>query len=159
MEPAFNIITNAKELTKAIDTAKVAGQSYQATLHTLAVSVLNHVARHKDVRMVKYFIASQVEATRVNAIKAWFENFGPVVFDKDEIKYVAKKVTLSKAIALPFWKFKPEEAYQPLNVQKAIADLIKRIEHDEKKTGTKHSAEIIGLRALATKQAPVALAA
>lgn len=160
----FNVpvITGAKAIVKAIDANRLNGISYQAKLHELAMSVLLHVAKHGDVRMVDYFVTAQIDSTRTNSLKKWFEKYGPVMFDNDGIHYVKRDKPVSRAAgeAEPFWKLVAMEgvAYIPLDVEKEINSLITKLEKDAKKAGTSHSATIIELRKL-VKRAPVALAA
>ena len=96
-------------------------------------------------------------AARVNAVRAWFENFGPITFDKNEPAYVkGGKTKLGEAMDCPFWKFKPEPEYQPLDVASALEKLIKRLQKDMEITGADHGVTIAALRAAPVSKAMVA---
>lgn len=141
------------ETVAEIDAACVAffkkGNSLQTEAHKLACSVLKHVGEHGDVRVVAKFIASFPELTRVNAVKAWFEAYGPVQFDTKGINYVkGAKTRLGEAIETPFWKLTQEKPYEPVNAAKALEVLIKKLARDAKLTGADHSATISALRAI-----------
>jgi hypothetical protein len=145
------LIEGEKAIAKALDSIKARGASLQKDCHTAACSVLQHVGKHKDIRLVTRLLESMPDMTRKNAVKAWFEFFGPIAFtDKGEIKYAAEKpVQLGAAMGKPFWSFKPEAAYIPLEVGKAFDSFIKRLEKDHKETGRDHSklvAQLLNLR-------------
>src|SRR5215207_9856601 len=123
------------------------GNSLQTEAHKLACSVLRHVGEHGDVRVVQTFLTSFPEMTRMNAVKAWFEAFGPVTFDAKGVKFVqGGKTKLGEAMDAPFWEFTAEPVYQPINPAKALEALIKKLVRDTKETGADHSATIIALR-------------
>src|SRR5215207_6771991 len=141
------------ETAAQIDAACLAftkkGATLQAEAHKLACSVLRHVGEHGDVRVVSKFIASFPELARVNAVKAWFEAFGPVEFDNQGVSYVkGAKTSLGAAMEKPFWSYTVEKPYEPVNPAKAIEALIKKLFRDAKLTGVDHSVTISGLRAI-----------
>jgi hypothetical protein len=49
-------------------------------------------------------------------------------------------------MAKPFWKFKPEPTYVPIDAAKALESLIKKLEKDTKELGTDHTATIAALK-------------
>jgi hypothetical protein len=131
------------------------GQTLQAEAHKIACSVLVHVAKHGDIRVLAKFLASFPELSRVNAVRAWFEEFGPVTFEGNTPSFVRGKATrLGYAMETPFWKFKPEAEYQPVDVSKAIDSLIKKLARDAKETGINHSATIAALRKVPIEAGP-----
>ena len=138
----------AAEIEAAIDSFKRRGATLQKDAHKIACSVLQHVAEHHDVRMVTRFLEAMPEAIRSNAVRKWFETFGPVGFDKKGPLYVAdRKTRLADAINTPFWRFAASEGteYKPLDVEKFLQDAVKRLRKDEKETGRNHSATIMAL--------------
>jgi hypothetical protein len=152
---------------KAIDAAMVAlfasGQSFQKEAQSVALSVLQHVATHGDVRvaskLVNGMINAMPELSRINALRAWFEAFGPIAFDEAGVAmYVkGKAADVSKAAATPFWKFKPEEPYQAMDVLKSVEQYIKRLQKDQKETKRNHSTVIAALESVkAGMEAPKA---
>jgi hypothetical protein len=140
---------------KAIDTATVAfttqGLSLQAEAHKLAMSVLVHFGKNHDIRVVANFVKAMPEMARVNALKDWFCEFGPISFGEDgkTVTFVKDKATrVGDADAKPFWKFSPEPKYEAIDVVKMLASLQKKIETDTKKTGRNHTAVLNALKAI-----------
>lgn len=160
----MSVIHNVKETTPAaltlIEGATAIGErvaafkTYMATgmqeAHLLACSILAHVGKHSDVRLVTTLLDACGDMTRKNALKAWFEAHGPIAFtEKGEIKFQpATTLALAKAMGNPFWKFKPEAEYVPMDVAKAIDSLIKKLETDGKKTGRNHGSMVAKLLAV-----------
>lgn len=143
---------------KAIDAAMVAlfasGQSFQKEAQSVALSVLQHVATHGDVRvaskLVNGMLNAMPELSRINALRAWFEAFGPIAFDAEGIAtYVkGKPADVAKAAATPFWKFSPEVPYQAMDVLKSVDQFIKRLQKDAKETKKNHAPMIASLEAI-----------
>jgi hypothetical protein len=145
------------ETAAQIDAACIAffkkGNALQTEAHKLACSVLKHVGEHGDVKVAAKFIASFPDMARTNAVRAWFEHFGPVAFDAKGVYHVkGKKTLLGEALDTPFWKFAPEPEYKPVDAAKAIEGLIKKLQRDAKETGTNHDATIAALRAVKVGQ-------
>jgi hypothetical protein len=135
------------EITDACNKFYARGQSLQNEAHKIACSVLAHVEQHSDIRVVSKFLATMPELSRVNALRSWFEEFGPIAFEKNAPVFVKGKAThLNIAMAMPFWKFKQEQPYQPVDAAKALDKLIKRLTKDMKETGIDHNATIQALR-------------
>lgn len=135
----------------AIEAACVAfgkrADTLQNEAHKIACSVLAHVGEHSDVRVVAKFLDAMPGSYRTNAVREWFETFGPITFDKNKPVFCqGRKTKLGEAMEKPFWKFKPETAYVPLEAAKALESLIKRLEKDTKETGTDHAATIAALK-------------
>lgn len=148
---AIALYTSVKAIEGAIKLAVVQGESYQRELHKIAVSVLAHVGKHKDVRLVNKFIDSVADAVRVNALRSWFETFGNVKYDLEAkaMKYDAsRKVRVGEAMGNPFWKFTPEADYVPLDIDKAVASFIKRVQNDAKQTGRNHAGVLKALESI-----------
>jgi hypothetical protein len=135
----------------AIEAACVAFGKRATTLqdeaHKIACSVLAHVGEHSDVRVVTKFLESMPGSYRTNAVRSWFETFGPITFNEGKAVFCKnRKTRLGEAMEKPFWKFKPEEAYVPIDAAKALESLIKKLQKDQKETGTDHLATINALR-------------
>ena len=58
------------------------------------------------------------------------------------------EVRLGDAMAKPFWAFKPEAEYVPMDVAKAIDSFVKKLERDHKETGRDHTSMVAKLLAL-----------
>src|SRR5204863_8369940 len=112
-----------------------------------ACSVLAHVGERSYIRVVAKFLTTTPEMSRSNALRSWFEEFGPVAFEKGNPLFVKGKAThLNLAMAMPFWKFKQEEPYKPVDAAKVVENAIKALLKDTKKIGVDHSATIQALR-------------
>jgi hypothetical protein len=146
----FTLITGTADIEKALASIKTRGAALQQDIHKAGCSVLAHVGKHKDIRLVTKLLDAMPDMARKNAIKAWFESFGPVIFAEDgKIAYhPATSLRLGDAMAMPFWRFKPEQAYVPMNVGQALDQLIKKLEKDHKETGNSHLAIVAGLSKL-----------
>jgi hypothetical protein len=65
-------------------------------------SVLAHVGKHRDVRLVTRLIEA-VPGRYKSALKAWFEAFGPISFAGDKAQHKHNRILLGDAIEVPFW--------------------------------------------------------
>jgi hypothetical protein len=135
----------------AIEAACVAfgkrADKLQNEAHKIACSVLAHVGEHSDVRVVTKFIEALPGSYRTNAVREWFETFGPIAFKDGKAVFAqGRKTKLGEAMAKPFWKFKPEPTYVPIDAAKALESLIKKLEKDTKELGTDHTATIAALK-------------
>ncbi len=148
---AIALYTSGKAIEAAIKSAKVVGETYQRELNKIALSLLAHMGKNKDIRLVNKFIGSVSDAIRVNALRSWFETFGNMSYDTEAKAMVyngARKVRLADAMGNPFWKFQPEADYVPMDVEKAVAGLFKRIQKDTEKTGKKHDKYLAALKSV-----------
>lgn len=94
----------------ALGAINAGGKELEALLHQLACSVLDHVARTGDVKLVNRLIAALPEFMRTNALRAWFDLFGSIDFVGGRAKSQrVGKVMLEEAIAIPFWKLPSED--------------------------------------------------
>lgn len=153
------LYTDLTKLNAKIDAFGKAGVRLQTEAHKLASSVLLHLAKNKDTRVLSRFMLVIPDMVRTNGLRAWFEEFGNVrfVYDEDhperpeEIVLVKDKaVRLSDGIAKPFWKFTATEGkpYQPVDRTALLNSVIDKLSKDTAKTGIDHMADIKALRAL-----------
>jgi hypothetical protein len=143
----MNLYKSAAEIDRACVLFFKSGQKLQTEAHKLACSVLAHVGEHGDIRVVAKFLASFPEMSRVNAVRSWFEAFGPITFQGNNPSYVkGGKTRLGDALATPFYKFSPEPDYKPVNAAAELEKLIQKLLKDTKKIGADHSATIQALR-------------
>jgi hypothetical protein len=132
-------------------------RSVEKDMHTAACSVLWHVGQHKDIRQVDKLIAAlegaDGGAVRINALRAWFETFGPISFADNKTTFVKNKATqLGIAQETPFWQFKPEPAYKPVDTLVMLDSMVKKLTTDQDKAGADHSALLRDLQALKTAE-------
>lgn len=151
------IVSGQKAIEAAILRVHTKGQAFQLAAHTAACSVLAHVGKHGDVRVVQTLVQAMIQAmpasSRINSLKLWFETFGPIKFSEDgkDVTYVREgKTRLGDAMAKPFWSFKAMEgtAYTPVDPIAEIAKLMEKFSKDWAKTGTNHGDTIAKLRDL-----------
>ena len=127
----IDIIKDAATLTKAIKAIKAADTKLDTMIHQAAASCLYQVAEHGNTTPINSLVESLSKRNRINALLAWAEHYGAVRFDEKTktLKFVKDKETdLDAAIAQPFWLFKPEAPYKPVDLDVLLAQLIKKAE-------------------------------
>jgi hypothetical protein len=149
--PAIKLLVGEKAIKAAFVSIHRRGQQLQQDIHVAACSVLQHVAKHSDIRLITELLAAVPEMGRKNAMRDWFSFFGPVAFEQDTATFVkGKACDLKGAMAEPFWTFSPEKPYEAIDVAKMLDGLIKKLAKDEKETGKSgaHTALMTGLAKL-----------
>lgn len=125
----MKLITETKAIELAIKSIQSRGSKLQKDIHICAVSCLNHIEKHGDITLLNRLVAALPGGWRVNAIKAWAEEFGKVNWDNTQKAFTfdkAKKSNIEGAIAVSPEEFKPEAEYKPLDLAEAIKALIKK---------------------------------
>lgn len=151
-------------LDKAFTSIKSRGVKLQMDVHRAACGVLYRMNElgNNDVRIVGKLMDALPASYRTNALRDWFTAFAPVAWDKNKPVFAATKsdkaIDLAQAIREPFWLFSPEAAYVPIDVDKSIEALIKKLVADQTKAGTHHGKAIATLESLRgeLKAAPAA---
>lgn len=145
-------IISADKLEAKIRDINTKGQSFQRSVHIAAVSILAHLEKHNDTRIILPFLdklmAALPKALRTNAVRAWFEFHSPVCFGKkDEITLdKAKTYKLAAAMVTPFWEFAAEAPYEPMNIDKFLKQAIAKLERDAKESNRDHSILLTNLK-------------
>lgn len=152
VKPAIALLGTVKSIETAIASIHTVGQSLQADMHLVACSVLQHVGKHKDTRVLMKLINAMPEMARKNSLIQWFETFGNVKYSTETKEFVLiadKPVKLGNAIDKPFWKFKANEGmpYEPMDIAKYVDQQVAKLTKDAKETNTDHSGLINALRA------------
>lgn len=151
----FALIVKRADIMAEVARLNAKGSSYQAELHVLACSVLQHVAKNRNVTVLQHFIESLPAAVRVNSLQKWFETFGNVSYSAIEGSKEncwrldnTKKLRLGEAMVKPFWKFKANEGlpYVPVDMDAWSEQQIKKLEKDAKETKRDHSVLINALK-------------
>lgn len=146
---AMKLFEGQPAIEAALKSIFTRGQSLQKDIHIAACSVLAHIGKHSDVRLVNKLLAAMPEASRKNAMRDWLMAFGPIMFEQDKPVYVkGGKVSLGNAMAEPFWLFSPEPVYHPLDLSKFIKSMVRKLEKDAKETKADHSAIINAMQKL-----------
>lgn len=129
----MKLIEGAASIRREIGLIKTAGIKFEMRVHIAACSLLQHIDKHGDMSMVEPLLEALPGLTRKNALRDWFINYGKLQYDGDTKKIVYAKdrsTKLTAAWETPFWEFKPEAAYKPMDlvasVNKIIAEAEKR---------------------------------
>lgn len=136
-----------EQIDKALEDIRKKGVSFQNLVHKTGCSILRrwHADGNvgKAVRDINRLVEAMPGASRVNALRAWVETFAGFIFNTEDKVFVydSKRTKIAAdavkgAIAEPFWQFKPEPEYKPLDLHKALAALVKKAE-DRRKAGLK----------------------
>lgn len=106
-------------------------------IHTHMVDIVAHVKAHGDVTAATFLIQNIHSAVRRQAIVNWFCAFGGMNFNKDKEgveKFTRNKSVPADQIDLKLceeespWDYTPEPELKAFDLDKAIAQLIKRAE-------------------------------
>lgn len=157
---AIVLVSGASNIEKMLTKLKAQGATLAFNTHVAALSVLAHVYEHSDIRLVTRLLECVHDMTRKNALKAWFEFFGPVKFDGKDIRFVprftddavAKAHAQVQAKAEPFYDFAPEPEYKPVDVAAMIHACIAKLKKDQTKTSVDHTSIINALDLLVEKK-------
>ena len=134
------------DINKAIERAAKNGRAYENLLHKILVSILKRGIDTKDFRKPAKQFEALIEAakgaTRTNAMLDWITAHAPLSYNTEEKALVYTNMkgfepALETASETPFWVFKPEQDYKPVDWAAAINSLIKRAEKDVSELGKK----------------------
>jgi hypothetical protein len=155
--PAIKLIVGQKLIEAGLVAFNKRATALQNEAHVLCCSVLAHVGKHSDIRLVGALLSAMPDMARRNAIRDWFVAFGPVTFENDAPVFVkGGKTLLGDAMAKPFWSFSPEKPYEAMDVAKVLSSLVKKLEKDGKETKRDHSSIINVLSKIDAKSLPAA---
>lgn len=159
----MKLIVDVKELGKFIDSIKKRASALDYDIHRAAVSIAQHVNIHHEVSLVNRLVDSLGKGHRANALRDWFCTFGKVAFDEEKQVFIAapkdKPLTdIEKAKLVPWYEFKKEAAFKPVNLAEELAKLVKRCEtalatpDEEKRAAHKvTAADLLALRELTAR--------
>lgn len=139
---------------KAIASIKVRGVKLQNDVHIACCAVLQHLIEHKDIRVVQKLMDALPASYRTNAVRDWFTAFGPVAWEKNKAVFNRQfnmdeaEQSFRQGVLDPFWLFSPEKPYVQLDLDKALASLVSKLNTDMEKTGRKHGHAISVLETL-----------
>lgn len=154
---AFKVIEDDAAINAAIKSIATRGAKLGNDMHIAACSVLNKLINSGDVplaeRRLNELFKAMPKASRVNALKQWFELYGPISFAKGKAVYAKRENVadlFTEACKTPFWTLKGNEgvAYQPLDIVASINALIAKLGKDESETKRDHSKVKKALEAL-----------
>ena len=152
------LITGKAAIMAAITAASALGTKWENSVQVIALSVMQHSAKHREVSLINSALKAMPKGARTNALIGYFEKFscatfvekiGKVdahfTFDKD------KKTDMVGAQKTTWATFIPEPTYKPLDLCDLLTKLVARAERDKK---TDYSTELLdGIKALTAKHA------
>lgn len=130
------------------------GASLDRDIQLTGLSVLAHIAKHKEVSLFQKLYAALPKGSRSNALVAWGLQYGAIAvnMDKDTKKarpfvYLDKPTDLVEATKKPWFDFKkPKDVADEFNPELAFLTFMARIEAGIKKgTITDSDSFIAGL--------------
>ena len=133
----IQLLEGGAVIDKAILSFARKGKALDDYGHMLACSIVQHVFKHRESSLVNKMIEALPQQARSNALKEYFESNSPItwdaerkafVFSKERAKIMDATDSITQAKAIPFYTFKKEAEYKPLDLNLALAVLIKRAE-------------------------------
>lgn len=135
----MKFLKDVKAIERETAVFKLNAKTLQGQSHLIACSILKVWAETGNVahavRLTNDLLEAMPDMTRSNAMKAWFETFAGFVWDVKEkvFKYHKERTTIDvasvqSAVREPWWQFKPEAPYKPIDIDALMESLIKRAE-------------------------------
>ncbi len=144
----FTMTDDGKAITKQIKSISNRLGNVRRDLAIVAANVIIHAVKHGNVTPATQ-LCDALEGMRVNDLRQWFIDFGPMIWvekevqtedgkvktvkqfglDKDKVKELAKRDTAELATELrdnPFWIVKKEAAFKPFSLKAELNKLAKR---------------------------------
>ena len=85
------LATPADQVQQRLADLEAHAQELEVEIHNAALEILAHTAEHFDVRGVQKFMELPVCERRQAALRAWFTQFGPLVWNgEDELKQIPR---------------------------------------------------------------------
>lgn len=126
------------ELDKAIETIKRAGARFDSMVQAAGLSALNHLAKHGDIGPVNRLMLAMPKGSRKSSLSQWLLNWGSLMLNTDADTKAEKPYVYSKkgktdliGAAEQHWSDaqKPRDISDVFDIQKALAQLIKKAKH------------------------------
>lgn len=135
----LKLITDVKELDKAIVAWGTKGKKWAEEGHMLAMSALTAMSKHNDIGPVNRLYLAMPKGTKSSAMVAWLLAYGAIVANEGEdkadkpLKYTKdKEYKLTEAGKDPWFNFKPEpKADEVFDLAKAVEGIIKKAQGKE----------------------------
>jgi hypothetical protein len=123
------LLTTKTAILAAISDISVTGKKLDQMIWVAAVSVTAHAEKHGDVTLANTLVEAMPKGSRVNALLGFLEAFGKFTYDEENKKLgfdKSKTTDIDGAQAQSWTAFKPEPPYQGMNLEVALAALIKK---------------------------------
>lgn len=167
-EPVFAItasqlLKTEKAINDAEKKASTNGNTVQQQYHIIAASALAHLAKNKDIRIIRRMIENFPASLRKNAMLTYLERFGQVRvliegdllkpeykgLDKGDIVFdKSKTLKLADALSTAWWTAANEPVYKPLDTQAALGQFIAMHERRIKQGVSKEKGDNVDLKLL-----------
>lgn len=136
---AVSLIKTDAKIDEMIASIGNRGKTLQNDIHRTACSIIRRWHESGDVSVAVRQMNALLEAipsmARANAFKAWVEAYATFVWNNEDkcFAYHKNRTKISledakAAIQTPFWEFKKEPEYKPMNLDDMIAALVARAE-------------------------------
>ncbi len=169
---ADKLLTEEVKISAAIASTNKRMGKIELEYQLIACSVMQHVAKHGDIRIVRHLFANLPASLHTNSMKEFFARYAPVTYDdKGEVHFdKAGKLQLGLALENAWWKAKKEAPYQPYVFEDKLRELYEGAVRRANKGVNPEKGDSINLELLnkigelirpvtVTTAAPVALAA
>jgi hypothetical protein len=128
-----------EDILKAISSAKTKQNNLNKVYQRIACSLIVHVEKHGDVRVISNFIDTLSDSLHIKSMQKFFENYSRASYITRENKetgkkeialvYDKKKTTkLGEALENPWWKAKGRSEVKPVNAIEGFDSFITRLE-------------------------------
>jgi len=137
------LYSSVAAINKAVTNVTNGGVAIEIELQRVALSIMVHVAKHKDIMILRHFLDKLPESTRKDSMTAFFDMFATVSFAADENtkKVVAqfdasKKLDLASASLKPWYKAtKQKQVHTPYDlladIERVLAKATKRVQNKQ----------------------------
>jgi hypothetical protein len=125
------LLTDKADIEAGIADVQAKGRSFERKLHLVACSCLHHVEATGDIGFINRLVLALPKSARRNALIEWSIAHGKLMWNEDGKKLVfsrTKTTDIEAAIEKPFWEFRPEPEYKPMNLIEEITKLIAKAE-------------------------------
>lgn len=124
----FDLLNGKEAIEAAITSIQTNGKKLDLDIHVAGVSCLNHINEHGDVTLLNRLVAAMPKGSRVNALRAWAEDFGRVSYNTDtnvfDFDKKSKPTDLVKAAETSWTEYKPESKYVPMDFRAKLTVLL-----------------------------------
>lgn len=142
----MKLFATDKAIAEAITRVGKEGQAWQNLVHRVAFSILKRGVDTRDftkpVQQFNELVEQMPGASRANALRDWITAFTPCQYNEESKSFEYHNMKgftpeLVMAKSEPFWEFKKEEEYKPINPIAVIQSAVKRMEKDRATLGKK----------------------
>lgn len=130
------LINSVSGINALADSIHAEGTKLDSMIHIALASATVNAHVSGDYTTINRLIAKLTSGIRTNAARAFIEHYAPVTFDKKAKEFIFNKHKRNEAfmdselcqeMCDTVWtKFKPEPEYKPLDMAKAVEQLLKR---------------------------------